>query len=121
VLTNSDNGDLLVAEIMRSIAAEYIGRIFSKRKTLIALDAKTQADYAGKYIRHSRTFSVSVEEGKLLLQLGSPKKYEMLAESETHFFIKESPLTIVFVKDAAGRVMEMTATFNGQEYRLKKV
>jgi CubicO group peptidase (beta-lactamase class C family) len=123
VMTNSDNGDLLVAEIMRSIAAEYNWMDFlAKEKTVIALDAKTLADYAGKYqFGTAGQFSVTIEEEKLLLQLGSPKKYEMLAESETHFFIKESPLTIIFVKDAAGRVMEMIATFNGQEYRLKKV
>lgn len=123
VMTNSDNGDLLVAEIMRSIAAEYGWTDFlAKEKTIVTLDAKTLDDYAGKYqFGTAGQFSVTVEERKLLLQLGSPKKYEMHAESATHFFIKESPLTIVFIKDDTGRIIEMLATFNGQEYRLKKV
>lgn len=123
VMTNSENGDLLVAEIMRSIAAEYFWTGFlAPEKTIIRLDAKTLDDYTGKYqFGTAGQFSVTNEEGKLLLQLGSPKKYEMLPESDTHFFIKESPLTIVFVKNSAGRVSDMIATFNGQEYRLKKV
>jgi hypothetical protein len=61
------------------------------------------------------------EEGKLLLQLGGEKKYELLAESATHFFVKEMPLVVIFVKDASGRVTEMINIYNGQEYRLKKL
>ena len=123
VMTNSDNGDALVNEIFRSIAAEYNWTDFlAAEKTVVKLDSKTLDDYAGKYqFGTAGQFTVSSESGKLLLQLGGEKKYELLAESATHFFVKEMPLVVIFVKDAAGRVTEMISFYNGQEYRLKKV
>jgi CubicO group peptidase (beta-lactamase class C family) len=123
VMTNSDNGDQIVGEILRSIAAEYDWADFiPNEKTIVNLDAKLFDAYTGKYqFGTAGQFTVSTENGKIFIQLGGEKKYELLAESETNFFIKEMPLTIIFVKDAAGRVTEMINIYNGQEYRLKKV
>jgi CubicO group peptidase (beta-lactamase class C family) len=123
VMTNSDNGDALVNEVLRSIAAEYNWTDFlAAEKTVVKLDSQTFESYAGKYqFGTAGQFSVLNENGKLLLQLGGEKKYDLLAESATHFFVKEMPLVVIFAKDASGRVTEMINIYNGQEYRLKKL
>jgi CubicO group peptidase (beta-lactamase class C family) len=123
IMTNSDNGDPLVNEVLRSIAAEYDWADFlAAEKTVVKLDSKTFDSYAGKYqFGTAGQFTVLNEEGKLLLQLGGEKKYELLAESDKHFFVKEMPLVVIFVKDVSGRVTEMINIYNGQEYRLKKL
>ncbi|HEX8290083.1 MAG TPA: serine hydrolase [Pyrinomonadaceae bacterium] len=123
IMTNSDNGDALVNEVLRSIAAEYEWTDFlAPEKTVVKLYPKIFDAYTGKYqFGTAGQFSVSSENGKLFLRLGTEKKYELFAESETHFFVKEMPLLVSFVKDSTGRVTEMINIYNGQEYRLKKV
>jgi hypothetical protein len=61
------------------------------------------------------------EAGKLKIQLRGETKYELLPESETHFFVREMPLEVIFVKDESGRVIEMINIYNGQEFRLRKI
>ena len=61
------------------------------------------------------------ENGRLKVIGNTSTKYELLAESETKFFIRERPVEFVFVKDASGRITEMLLYSNGQEIRLKKL
>ena len=123
VMTNSDNGDALTGEILRSIAAEYGWEDFlAKEKTVLKLDSKTLDQYTGKYqFGTAGQFSVSNENGTLKLQLSGERKYELFAESEMRFFIKEMPLELTFLKDEGGRITEMIINANGQEFRLKKL
>jgi hypothetical protein len=122
-MTNSDNGDALMSEIMRGIAAEYGWENYlAKEKSIVKLDAQTFDLYAGNYqFGTAGQFTVLIEDGKLKLKLGGEQKYELLAESETRFFIREMPLDAAFVKDQTGRVTEMIINYDGQEYRLKKI
>jgi CubicO group peptidase (beta-lactamase class C family) len=123
VMTNSANGDALVDEVFRSIAREYGWTDFlAKEKTAIELDAKSFDKYAGKYqLGTAGQFTVLNEAGKLKIQLRGETKYELLPESETHFFVREMPLEVIFVKDESGRVIEMINIYNGQEFRLRKI
>ena len=94
-----------------------------KEKTVVSFDAQTFAAYLGEYDFARRAkYTVLTEDGKLKLRGGrSPDKYELLAESETKFFLREKPGEIVFVKDEGGRITEMIIYTNGQEIRLKKL
>ncbi len=123
VMTNSDNGDGLITEIMRSIAAEYgWADYLAKEKTIVKLDSKIFEGYRGQYqFGTAGNFTVLIEEGKLKIQLGGARKYELLPESEATFFLREMPLEVIFVKDANGNVTEMIHFFNRQEFRLKKI
>jgi CubicO group peptidase (beta-lactamase class C family) len=123
IMTNSHNGDALVDEVFRSIAKEYGWTDFlAKEKTVIELDAKSFDKYVGKYqLGTAGQFTVLSEDGKLKIQLRGETKYELLPESETHFFAREMPLEVTFVKDESGRVVEMINIYNGQEFRLRKV
>lgn len=124
VMTNSNNGDAISEEILRAIASEYgWADYLSKEKTIVTLDPEKFAAYPGEYeFPGQGKYIVSVEDGKLKLQgARSPSKFELLAESETQFFLRQRPGEIVFVKDADGRVTEMIIYTNGQEIRLKKL
>ena len=123
-MTNSDNGDQLVNEIIRSIAAEYGWKGYlAKEKIIVKLDQGVFNKYAGKYefVAAGGNFTVSVEDSKLKIQLGAEKKYELLPESETNFFMREMPLEAIFVKDADGSAKELVIFYTGQEFRLKKI
>jgi hypothetical protein len=123
VMTNSDKSDQLIGEIFRSIASEY-GWVdyLPKEKTIVSLDPRNFVPYLGEYDFMGRAkYVVLTEDGKLKLKAAGPNKYELFAETETKFFIKEKPGEIVFVKDAEGRVTEMIIYTNGQEIHLKKL
>jgi hypothetical protein len=122
-MTNSDNGDQLINEIMRAVAAEY-GWVdyLAKEKTIVTLESRIFESLIGQYqFGTAGNFTVLTEDGKLRIQLGGEKKYELLPESETKYFLREMPLEVIFVKDANGNVTEMINYYSGQEYRLKKI
>jgi hypothetical protein len=123
VMTNGDNGNPLLAEILRGIALEYgWADYLAKEKIVVQLDPQNFAAYPGEYDFVGRAkYAVLHEDGKLKLRGGGSDKYELFAESETKFFIKERPGDIVFVKDADGRVTEMVIYTGGQEIHLKKL
>jgi CubicO group peptidase (beta-lactamase class C family) len=122
VMTNGDNGVLLRDEIIRSVALEY-GWVdyLAEEKTVVQLDPKILADYVGQYdFPANGKYTVLTEDNKLKV-IGNNVKYELIAESETKFFIKQRPIEVVFVKDSRGRITEMILYFNGQEIRGKKL
>lgn len=123
VMSNSDNADPLISEIMRSIAAEYGWENFlAKKKTVVEVNPKILENYTGKYqLPNAGEFSVLTEEGKLKIQFGGDEKLELLPESETQFFLTEMGLEVTFAKDAEGRVTEMIHYIDGNEYKLKKL
>jgi hypothetical protein len=113
VMTNSENGDGLLQEIVRSIAKEYSwAEYLAPEKTFIKLNPQIYDQYIGKY---DEGISVIVEDGKLKLQYDAERKNELFAESETKFFVRERPLEVIFVRDKSGRVTEMIFRFPGQE------
>lgn len=122
VMTNSEQGDALCGEILRGIAREYGWADYLAEKTIVQVDAQKFADYVGEYdFLGQGKYKVLIEDGKLKAIGNSGAKFDLLAESETKFFIRERPVEFVFVRDASGRVTEMILNSNGQEIRLKKL
>ncbi len=106
VMTNSDNGDALAEEIMRSIAKEYGWfEYLPKEKIIVSVDRKIYDSYAGQYqIAPNYFLTIANENGKLFSQMTGQPKVELFAESETDFFLKESETEIKFVKNTQGVV-----------------
>ncbi len=122
VMTNSEQGDALCGEILRGIAREYGWADYFAEKTIVQVDAQKFADYVGEYdFLGQGKYKVLIEDGKLKAIGNSGAKFDLLAESETKFFIRERAVEFAFVKDASGRVTEMILNSNGQEIRLKKL
>ena len=79
-------------------------KIPEERKA-IALDAKTLEKYVGQYQPpQGSIITVTLENGKLMRQVGVQPQVELFAESETEFFLKGNDLQIKFVTDAQGRI-----------------
>jgi hypothetical protein len=123
VMTNSDRGGALAAEIMRSIAREYGWLDYlPKEKVLAAVDPKIFDDYVGQYQSDpDRIITITNENGKLMAQLLPGSKAELFAESETDFFLKLAAVQIKFVKDTQGKVTGLVLRQGGREIRAQKV
>ena len=128
IMTNSDKGDRLADEIMRSIAREYGWSEYQpKEKTIVKIDPKVYADYVGQYqfeFSSDYVLNVGTEAGNLTTELKQPSgqsKAELYPESENRFFRKDADVEITFVKDEKGLVTHLIFLQEGQEFRVKKI
>lgn len=123
VMTNSDNGGALGAEIVRSIAKEYGWLAYlPKEKIIVAVDPKIYDDYVGQYqLAPNAILTVTNENGKLMGQPTGQTKLELFAESETEFFPKSVDAQIKFVKDAEGKVTGLVLRQNGRDMPAQKI
>ena len=120
-MTNGEQGDALCGEIIRGIAREYGWPSYLIEKTIVPIEPGKLSGYAGDYEFNGAKYGILIEDGKLKARNASGTKFDLLAESETKFFIRERPVEFVFVKDPSGRVTELVLNSNGQEIRFKKL
>lgn len=123
VMTNSDRGAALSAEIMRSIAREY-GWVdyLPKEKVIAPVDPKIFDDYIGQYKSDTDyIITITNENGKLMAHPFAGAKAELFAESETDFFLKLAAVQIKFVKDSQGKVTGLVLRQGGREILAQKV
>lgn len=109
VMTNSDRGDRIASELMRSIAVEY-GWPDRKpvEKAVVKLSAEALKSYAGKYQFPNTLITVTAGEDRLYAQATPGGRLELLPESETQFFdLDDIAGPVRFSKSDGG--VEMTA------------
>jgi CubicO group peptidase (beta-lactamase class C family) len=86
VMTNSDSGQGVAVELLRSIAAEYGWPDFRQEQKRVAeVSESVLASYAGKYYMPNLTVTVSVDSGKLRVE-SRQGKVTLYPESENLFF-----------------------------------
>jgi CubicO group peptidase (beta-lactamase class C family) len=93
----------------------------AKPRVAIRVAAATIEAYVGEYAL-TPTFVIAVtREGEQLFAkaTGQPR-FPIFAETETRFFLKVVDAQVTFVKDEAGRVVELVLHQNGQEQRAKR-
>ena len=122
VMTNADAGGALIGEIERAIAAEYgLPGSNPVEKTLVELAAEVLDGFAGRYETdfggEKLVVAVSRKSDRLALDLMG-NEMELYPESGTKFFTMDLRFTVVFQKDAQGRVTGFVA--NGM-YKAKKL
>ena len=127
VMTDSDSGDLLMSEILRSIAREYGWPDYHPIEKVVArLDPTIYSSYVGEYeapqigkiiasTDQSRFFVEFVEAEALGLG-----KTELFPESDGQFFATSTDLSIGFSKDPAGLVVEMVVQIGGQPIKARE-
>jgi CubicO group peptidase (beta-lactamase class C family) len=77
----------------------------------IIVDPKILDRYAGVYETEKDVFTFTREaDGLFLRKNNQPKRGELLAESPTHFFLKDDRATITFEKNSNGTVDRMVIT-----------
>jgi CubicO group peptidase (beta-lactamase class C family) len=107
-MANSDNGIALINEIAMSVADEYHWpNHHPEERTVIVKDAKALGELAGEYALSYQGLKalVTLEGDKLVLDVpGGPlAKDELLADSDSTFFLRASGTPVVFQRDAKGK------------------
>jgi CubicO group peptidase (beta-lactamase class C family) len=124
VMSNSDNGNELIMEVMRAIAVEYgWPDLQPEKRTVIELDPAVLAAFVGEYdLGSGFTFLISSENGKLFGQPKGRSRAELLPESASDFFaVMPGIPSFQFVKDAGGQVQEMILKQAGSERKGRKI
>lgn len=132
VMTNSENGAELIAEIIRSLAAEYGWPDFHPReKVIVKVDPRIYDSYVGEYeIAPGFILFVTREGDKLFSRAmpiptppsatGQPKS-EMFPESETTFFVKDADAQFTFVKNDKGQVVQVNIQRTTRLFPARKI
>lgn len=119
------NSETAVANVVANdLAAILFGEKYEipKGKKEIAVNAKIYETYAGQYeLAPNFIFTVTVENGKLMVQATGQPSAELFPESETQFFLRVVDAQITFVKDAKGAVTGLILRQNGQNVPAKKI
>ncbi|GAB3261457.1 hypothetical protein GCM10027347_26500 [Larkinella harenae] len=77
--------------------------------------------YVGLYqLYPKRKLAITLESWRLFLQVTGQPRFEVFAESETRFFLKEIDAQITFDKDATGKVSQVVVHQNG-DYVAKRI
>lgn len=119
VLTNGDNAN--ASAIAIGVANFYIPGLIPVR-VVAKVDPKIFDNYTGQYEGNpSQIVSVTHEAGKLMIQQGTGEKRELLPESETVFFINDSPRsTYTFSKNDTGQALLVVKQDDREVWRGRK-
>jgi CubicO group peptidase (beta-lactamase class C family) len=117
VMTNGDDGDWLVDEILQGIARQYDWPEFNpKTKSIASVEPSVVEALAGDYRIDSMggiPFSVDVRGGVAYLVVPVFRSdLQLYPASETTFFAREATMDIVVVRDREGAVTALD--FRGQ-------
>mgnify|MGYP003575505695 CR=1 FL=1 len=85
-------------------------------RTVIAVPAATLQQYVGVYqIAPTFALTVTVVDGKLMVQATGQSAFELFAEAPDAFFLRVVDARVTFTRDASGAVESLTLHQNGQE------
>lgn len=95
---------------------------FIVSQTEIKLPESLLKEFEGKYaINENALFNVFVKDSKLFAQLTGQSSIELLAESESRFFIKKVDVRFQFIRDDFGKVTKMLIFQNGNKMEATKM
>ena len=125
VMTNSDAGGTVSAEIVRAVAREYrwpgLGPI---ERTLGSADPATYKDFTGRYEIGTRSPPVILRievEGDRLFGAAGEIRSELLPETADTFFSADTDVRIQFIRDGSGRVSGARIWQGGVERKAVRV
>jgi CubicO group peptidase (beta-lactamase class C family) len=122
VMTNSDAGSDLAAEILRAVAREYQWPgLAPEERVMTTLNPAVLPRLAGVYTSPQLRLTVVVEGQRLFVQVFGQPRLELFPESELGFFATERNVRVEFKQDAEGRVNEVIARRPGSEVRAARV
>ena len=120
VMSNGDNGDVLNADILRAIAAQYGWTNYRvTHKTLATVDPKVYASYAGTYDVKNTPVVVTREGERLFIKAAplGPDRHELLPTTATSFFTLTDRAEFAFEKVKGGKfdlLIQMGDTYRGK-------
>lgn len=123
VMTNSDKGDRLAMEIIRSIAHEYAWPDFKPAVLSVAhLTSQLLQQYVGRYQLDPQTIlTLAVEDNHLVAQLTDETPITLLASTDGTFFSLEDPFQLSFTKDVNGAVTSAHVLAYGVRFDARRI
>jgi CubicO group peptidase (beta-lactamase class C family) len=98
-------------EIATQIASIALGNQSTQpgERTEVKVDPALLADYAGTYVVSDQVrFTITVENGRLMMQQTGQGKTQLFAEADTKFFLKTENSTVEFSRGGDGKVAYLT-------------
>jgi len=122
IMTNSDNGDALITEIIRTIAREYAWPDFAPPvRTLGAIDPQSFDRYVGAYQFPSGEIAVFWRDGThRKSKIGGKPAEEIFPTSEREYFYRTSDARLMFAIGIDG-VQSASMIFQNGQVPLKKL
>ena len=125
-MTNSDLGDSLISEILRSVAKEYGWPDFeSVERVLTKTDAAIFPAYVGTYENEEMGREVvTTKGGKLYVQMDflGPNAQELFPESGSRFFMMFfDDITVSFLKEDDSPNFRIVLQAGDETFQVKKL
>lgn len=116
VLSNTATGEIdQLGELCVQVAAGQEVTPPPRRKA-IAVDEATLKSYVGQYaLAPTFILTVTLEDGRLMVQATGQEKIPVFAESKTRFFYKAVDAQITFTVDEKGAVTQLILHQNGRD------
>jgi len=122
VMTNSDRGSEIAAEILRSIASVYDWPAYqSKDVAIVDVDPSVLNAYVGDFRladQPKMPVLVSIDEGHLVVKSMATGKMELLPMSETEFVYLDGGIFITFVQGDEGNFDQMKVKIAGSSMEM---
>jgi CubicO group peptidase (beta-lactamase class C family) len=115
IMTNSDAGGELAADILRTIAYQYKWPDFQpSEQTVTSADPKVLDGYVGAYqLAPSAILTVTRDGDQMYLQLTGQPKFEIFPKGDREFFLKVVDAQLTFDVGPDGKATELTLHQNG--------
>ncbi|HYL63392.1 MAG TPA: serine hydrolase [Candidatus Methylomirabilis sp.] len=125
IMTNSDSGGPLIAELLRAVSKEYGWPDFGPAEhTLLKADPAVFQPYAGTYeVPDVGKLTVTMKSDGPYIQADplGPDAQQLLPESTTEFFILSSDITFTFQKDDQGNFTKLIIHAGPQTLQATKI
>ncbi|MGB9765132.1 MAG: serine hydrolase domain-containing protein [Candidatus Saccharicenans sp.] len=123
IMTNSDNGWILIDEILRGLSAIYDWPDFKpEEKPLYRLDPSIYQQYCGRYeVNENYFLDVSNEDYYLIVHPTGQSPTKFYVETQTIFFSVDPFIRIKFNLDEQGKVTGLVLWQEDYEIRAKKI
>jgi len=129
VVMLSNNGIIDPAKTARRIADVYLSKDYTEKASPppparkgMDVDPAFLHEYEGQYLLENESIITLTRDGERLMFQGSgPTKIELLAESDTEFFLKGTDIKLSFRLNNVGMVTSITLHQRGRDVAGKRV
>jgi hypothetical protein len=123
-MINANTDASFPAEILQAIAEEYRwpGYPPMTQREIVAVDGKTFEAYVGRYQKSEADIVTIWRVGnRLFAKDTSDHRAELFPSSRSDFFVNVAPISVTFVKDDTGTVVNMVTHQAGQDIPGKRI
>jgi CubicO group peptidase (beta-lactamase class C family) len=93
-----------------------------KEKIVMAVDSAVLKQYTGEYeLAPNFILTITLEEGKFMVQATGQGKAELFAEKENFFFLKVADIQVEFIKNVDGKTDKLILHQGGRDMPAKRI